>query len=901
MGGLWSIATLMLHKTQYDLTRVLLGTDSFLRHSELKTSWVNPFQLSKAITIKNLKAGIGILYEGGVPSSVTLGGAVVIGDVQGSALLHRGTDPSKQLLHVKIINLDVARLLKTIGNLIDVDLTIPGGKNAFFIRKLEIYLSTGMELFDVSYPRGIRLGVDMMLFGKHAKLDAVVSTGHVKLKGSIEKFKIGDLVVSAASGDNKNPHVDIELSQRVQRLKVDGKIVFSESNWVIVKMEIDTSKGSLNIYFELIIGDALKIFVIATLDDGLPEATQDRVQEIEHEKSSRNSLNEPPAGQQSPSQSLVTQAGQNLLAQQASALTSGGQLQGKTFKIYVEVEQDIVKYLVKLANEHLGGERDEAEFGRLEASLATTVTALSAAKVKYDVANVESNAAIDKATKGLDKRMAEIKQNVMTEQTRKVEGVAKLDQDECNMVLQAAQDERNLVESEQLKAAAADETARRAHADVEEWRAQVYALQTADRAVHAADEVLEAGEAKLAAAQVTLARHAQKEPADGTANPEHAAWRWEGEDLTAQVESQEKKTKTALADVKLARSAFESLNMGSIDEAYEKLKQLTEKMQDDDAAAQARRAAVEVNLAAGLTEATQRRTDLKKRRIAFIAHADTKIDELTRMAAVFEQERSDKLDAAQAKNNVDNTQASTVYNDCLEKHRAADVKLRAYKLLKESISGADGMILTPLRFAVNVVGKAQNSLLSIQSFILDGLLSGSSSRVEARVKCKIGGYEYEFSFSVDLTDIVFFFSQLWDKMKGVIASVANALLDIARNGIEAVKTFCVEAADEVKKAATTTADAFMRELAAHDQEVKGFLDDVDGGTLQPFKLAADQALKEVRDTLDQAGRDVTRGLIEAGSKIDEFERDSLNSIGINLPNPMDLGRGILDGDFWGLD
>ena len=130
-----------------------------LQNSELKTSWVNPFQLNQAVTINNLKAGLGIVYEGGVPSSITLGGNVVVGKVHGSVIIHTGVDPSKQLLHVNIINLDVADLLKAIGSLIEVDLKIPGGANAFFIRKLEVYLSTGVELFNVYYLRSIRLDI----------------------------------------------------------------------------------------------------------------------------------------------------------------------------------------------------------------------------------------------------------------------------------------------------------------------------------------------------------------------------------------------------------------------------------------------------------------------------------------------------------------------------------------------------------------------------------------------------------------------------------------------------------------------------------------------------------------------------------------------------------------------
>ena len=38
-------------------------------YSELKTTWVNPFNLCPAVTISNLKAGLGILYAQGMEVS----------------------------------------------------------------------------------------------------------------------------------------------------------------------------------------------------------------------------------------------------------------------------------------------------------------------------------------------------------------------------------------------------------------------------------------------------------------------------------------------------------------------------------------------------------------------------------------------------------------------------------------------------------------------------------------------------------------------------------------------------------------------------------------------------------------------------------------------------------------
>jgi hypothetical protein len=829
-----------------------------MHYSELKTPWVNPFQLSKAVTIKDFKLGLGIVYAGGVPSSLTLGGALIIGDVQGSVLIHTGIDPSKQLLHAKIVNLDVAQLLKTIGKLIEVDLTIPGGNNAFFIRKFELYLSTGMELFEVSYPRGVRLEVDMMLFGKHAKLDAEVTTGRVMLKGSIEKFKVGDFTVCAASGTDKDPYIDIELSKDVQRLKVDGKIIFMEDNWVMLLVDIDTGKGTFYLQLELVIGDALKIMVIASLEGGLPEAAQDRVQEIKEGKT----------GTTPQDQSLVQQAGKSLITQQLSQVPSGGQLDGKTFKVHVEVEQRIVEYLVKLANDHLGGERDPLEEGRLDTSLTTAKTALDVAQLKYDQAKAQSDTAIERVTKGLDARLAELKQNIVTEQTNKVTQIAKLDQEERNMVLQAAQDERDLAASEALAAAAADEAARKAHVDVEEWRVRVYALQTADQTFKAAHNVQDGADALLATTQVALTRQIGKEPVYGPADVTYEAWKWQRDSLSEQVKSQEGNVAKAVSDVKLAQIAVDNLKMGSLDEVSTKLQKLTEAMTQADTDAVARRAAIPANIAASAAKAVERRSELQKRRTAFIAHADERIAELTRKQTAFEQERTEKLDAAKVKNDVGKTDAGKDYELCLETHRAADVKLRAYRQLKNSISTAGEIILAPLRFAVNVVGKALTSLLSIKSFKIDGSFSGKSSKVAAQIEAKVGGYDFSFDFEIDLGDIVSFFSGLWDKIKSVIAGVGKALLELARKGIEAVKNFCVEAATQVKQAVTATMDEFLKELAAHEEEVKGFFEDVNRNVLKPFKKPAEEAVKNIEDSVNVVRKQLTEDFIQTTVDID---------------------------------
>jgi hypothetical protein len=546
------------------------------------------------------------------PSSVTLGGAAMIGDVQGGVLIRTGIDPSQQLLHVNIVNLDMTQLLKTIGKLIDVELTIPEKRNVFFVRNFDLYLSTGMELFDVHYPRGVRLEVDLMLFGKHATLYAEVSTGGMKLKGSIEKFRIGDLVVTAASDDDKDPYIDIELSSEVQKLKVDGKIVFMNDNWVMLLVEIDTAKDTFFLHLELVVGDALKIIVVATLKGEFPEAEQDRVKELEAGDS------EPPP----PYQQDLTRTDEALVAQQAKPLL-GGQLEGKTFKVHAVVEQDIVAYLMKLANDQLGGERDPAEQGRLENSLDSAKVALDVARVICVAAKDASDTAVEMATKALDKHMADLKQSITLEQTRKTEQVAKLDQEERDTVLQAGQDERDLAAWEYCEVALAEQKARKAQTDVVEWLSRTYALEAAHKAVQTAMRVQETAEAELVAVQIASVKHAQKEPKDNSS--EYEAWLWFGSDLDARVDTTRVNAEEAVNDMKLAEMAFDNMKMGSIEGAKAKLASLTRIMERADLASKTRRAAVAVNIAAGVARAAEQRTNLQKRRAAIIAQEDAKI------------------------------------------------------------------------------------------------------------------------------------------------------------------------------------------------------------------------------------------------------------------------------------
>lgn len=171
----------------------------------------------------------------------------------------------------------------------------------------------------------------------------------------------------------------------------------------------------------------------------------------------------------------------------------------------------------------------------------------------------------------------------------------------------------------------------------------------------------------------------------------------------------------------------------------------------DDTAAD-RLAAVADNIEAGKAAPRKTRENLQERRVALRAHAQKTIEGLRVQETAFERERAEQLAAARAKNDPLKTGG---LDAC-----SADVKLRAYRHLKDCISGADAALLTPLRFAVNVMGKGLNELLNVKSIVLNGSLSDTSGRVKAAVSCTVGGYDWDWSLEIDLGDFVSFFNRL---------------------------------------------------------------------------------------------------------------------------------------------
>lgn len=229
-------------------------------------------------------------------------------------LLHLTNDPSKQLVSIQFKNLDVAKLIRLLAQLLDFQLTLPSGSDILFFRDLTVYISTGVVLQGVTYPPGIRFDTDMTVFGKKAVMHAELSSKRVAIMGSIEGFKLGELVVSGLTGPD--PSIEIEFSSAVQKFHIDGAVQIGDNQ---MRVDVHVQFAPAQTFYFLIdvqFVDALSLELKGTLE-GL----------------------------------------------------AGQDVDGCEFNMYGKMEQRLVEYIMDLANEHFEkeGQLDRKQIMKREA------------------------------------------------------------------------------------------------------------------------------------------------------------------------------------------------------------------------------------------------------------------------------------------------------------------------------------------------------------------------------------------------------------------------------------------------------------------------------------------------------------------------------------------------------
>ncbi|KAK5652995.1 hypothetical protein OQA88_9281 [Cercophora sp. LCS_1] len=197
--------------------------------------WKNPYGVSDQVEIHGLGAGIGFSYAtvfATGPSELAFKGEAHCGkNLKLSATTLVSNNPAVQLLELKLDGLNVSKVIRFAGELADSstlrDLQLREDLLVFKIAGL--YFSTGVEVFDKTYPAGMSARGGITVLGKDADFTASVGKKGFELKGNVDPFVIGPLEVRSASGAPR-AKLEIEMTTRKQAVLIDGVVAIRGSD-----------------------------------------------------------------------------------------------------------------------------------------------------------------------------------------------------------------------------------------------------------------------------------------------------------------------------------------------------------------------------------------------------------------------------------------------------------------------------------------------------------------------------------------------------------------------------------------------------------------------------------------------------------------------------------------------
>ncbi|PYI24786.1 hypothetical protein BO99DRAFT_349500 [Aspergillus violaceofuscus CBS 115571] len=237
-----------------------------------KQPWVNPFNVSKEVTIADFRVEILIEYakflEVG-PSKIGLGGQLEVGDFEAGAAMVVSHFPDDQLISVNISEVDLIKIVQVAGKVAEIPQLemMTGAEETFVFTDAKLYVSTGATLADKKYPRGISGGGKLTAFGKTAEFELSIGAAGLDFKGAIDNFSLGPLVVSSASGEPRASMV-VLMTKEQQIVKIDGMVTcFGVGLVTLVDIQLGTETPSFNAYIAVQFTKAFTISLQATTTD----------------------------------------------------------------------------------------------------------------------------------------------------------------------------------------------------------------------------------------------------------------------------------------------------------------------------------------------------------------------------------------------------------------------------------------------------------------------------------------------------------------------------------------------------------------------------------------------------------------------------------------------------------
>lgn len=131
-----------------------------------------------------------------------------------------------EMLSVSVDKFNVCKIIRYAGQLAEIKelQKIGDGEDVLIVNQGSLYISSGVRIGGKSYPRGISASASVTVFDKPGQFDALFDDSGFTGKGSIDRFKLGALEVSAVSDVTKPATFDIAMAQDEQKIKIDGMI-----------------------------------------------------------------------------------------------------------------------------------------------------------------------------------------------------------------------------------------------------------------------------------------------------------------------------------------------------------------------------------------------------------------------------------------------------------------------------------------------------------------------------------------------------------------------------------------------------------------------------------------------------------------------------------------------------
>lgn len=202
----------------------------------------------------------------GMPSAIGFAGGFKVDDKDTYALaISLGTNPKETLVELKARCLSAGQVINLVNAVANFEMERPKEEIIRF-EDVDIYASPlGSLLGTKIYPPGFVVKGKAFILGKKVEVDCSLGSTGLKLKGEVEGFSLGPLVVRGGKRVDgtrgSGALLDLEITKARQHFEVNGSIQLWEVEVSVFVLAEVLPKAQLEFNFELSWSNLLKVQV----------------------------------------------------------------------------------------------------------------------------------------------------------------------------------------------------------------------------------------------------------------------------------------------------------------------------------------------------------------------------------------------------------------------------------------------------------------------------------------------------------------------------------------------------------------------------------------------------------------------------------------------------------------